>query len=84
MSLFIPALKVSLKLVLSSRMHEKTRHLNQGVRDLIRMLMTYLQVFSQPCCFSLISTGYPFPSKSPEITRQAAFLWGLFVRRLTR
>lgn len=63
---------------------KKTRHLDQGVRDLIRMLMTYLQVFSQPCCFSLISTGYPFPSKSPEITRPAAFLWGLFVRRLTR
>lgn len=63
---------------------KKPRHLDQGVRDLIRMLMTYLQVFSQPCFFSLISTGYPFPSKSPEITRQAAFLWGLFVRRLTR
>lgn len=55
---------------------KKTRHLDQGVRDLIRMLMTYLQMFSQPCCFSLISTGYPFPSKSPEITRQAAFFQG--------
>lgn len=38
------------------------------------MLMTYLQMFSQPHCFSLISTGYPFPSKSPEITSQAVFL----------
>lgn len=53
---------------------KKPRHLAQGVRDLIRMLMTYLQMFSQPCCFSLISTGYPFPLKSPEMMRQAAFL----------
>lgn len=65
-------------------MHGKNpRHLDQGVRDVIGMLMTYLQMFSQPCCFSIISTGYPFPSKSPEITRQAAF-GGPFVRRLAR
>lgn len=73
---FISVLSVFFTLVLCSRMDEKTpRHLDQGVRDLIRMLMTYLQMFSQPCCFSLIATGYPFPSRSPEITRQAAF-WG--------